>query len=498
MTQPCDLSASEARRLIGSGELSPVELTLSCLGRIETLNPTLNAMVTLAEDRALEEAALAAKAVVHGESLGLLHGLPIAIKDLQATEGVVTTYGSAFYRDHVPDEDAGIVARIRSAGGIVIGKTNIPEMSIGANTINRLFGATGNPYAPALTCGGSSGGSAVAVATGMAPLATGSDHGGSLRIPACFSGVVGHRATPGTVPYEGRTITQTNYSLQGPIARNVEDVGLLLATIAHRDRNSRRDPMTFPLDVDAFLEPSQVDVSSLKIGVTADFGGLLVSDHVRSEFRQRVELLEKAGAEVTHLSLDLCDAVDVDWQLRADVFATQYHRQIEHFDDTFNPNVFRTYETALSTTVLEIAKARRRQIELFRAVDAVFDDVDLFICPGVSVPPFPWSSLHPTEIDGQPVDNYMAWLGLTACLTVVGHPVVALPAGLDALQLPFGIQCVGPMYQDAALLRMTRGIEDCFGGFEVTQTPSPDIAAIVATDPKCQELGRAAAIAAAT
>lgn len=484
--------------MIGSGELSPVELTLSCLGRIETLNPTLNAMVTLAEDRALEEAALAAKAVVHGESLGLLHGLPIAIKDLQATEGVVTTYGSAFYRDHVPDEDAGIVARIRSAGGIVIGKTNIPEMSIGANTINRLFGATGNPYAPALTCGGSSGGSAVAVATGMAPLATGSDHGGSLRIPACFSGVVGHRATPGTVPYEGRTITQTNYSLQGPIARNVADVGLLLATIAHRDRNSRRDPMTFPLDVDAFLEPSQVDVSSLKIGVTADFGGLLVSDHVRSEFRQRVELLEKAGAEVTHLSLDLCDAVDVDWQLRADVFATQYHRQIEHFDDTFNPNVFRTYETALSTTVLEIAKARRRQIELFRAVDAVFDDVDLFICPGVSVPPFPWSSLHPTEIDGQPVDNYMAWLGLTACLTVVGHPVVALPAGLDALQLPFGIQCVGPMYQDAALLRMTRGIEDCFGGFEVTQTPSPDIAAIVATDPKCQELGRAAAIAAAT
>ena len=497
MTQPCDLSASEARRLIGSRALSPVELTLSCLGRIETLNPTLNAIVTLVEDRALEEAELAAKAVVRGDSLGLLHGLPVAIKDLHATEGVVTTYGSSFYQDHVPDEDAGIVARIRSAGGIVIGKTNIPEMSIGANTINRLFGATGNPYAPDLTCGGSSGGSAVAVATGMAPLATGSDHGGSLRIPACFSGVVGHRATPGTVPNEGRTITQTNYSLQGPIARNVADVGLLLATIAHRDRNSRRDPMAFPLNVDAFLEPSQVDIGSLKIGVTADFGGLLVSEHVRNEFRQRVELLEQAGAEVTHLSLDLCDAVDVDWQLRADVFATQYHRQIEHFDDTFNPNVFRTYETALSTTVLEIAKARRRQIELFQTVDAVFDDVDLLVCPGVSVPPFPWSSLHPTEIDGQPIDNYMAWLGLTACLTVVGHPVVALPAGLDALQLPFGIQCVGPMYQDAALLRMTRGLEACFGGFDVTQTPSPDIAAIVATDPKCQELGRAAAIAAA-
>ncbi len=359
--------------MIGAGELSPVELTLSCLRRIDDLNPTLNAMVALATDRALEEAALAAKAVVHGDSLGLLHGLPVAIKDLQATEGVVTTYGSSFYRDHVPGQDSGIVARIRSSGGIVLGKTNIPEMSIGANTINRLFGATGNPYDPTLTCGGSSGGSAVAVATGMAPLATGSDHGGSLRIPACFSGVVGHRATPGTVPHEGRTISQTNYSLQGPMARNVADVGLLLATIARRDRNSRRDPMTFPLDADAFLEPSPVDVSSLRIGVTADFGGLLVSDHVRSEFAQRVQVLEGAGADVQHLPLDLSDAIEVDWQLRADVFATQYHREIEQFDDSFNPNVFRTYETALSTTVLEIAKARRRQIELFRAVDAVFD-----------------------------------------------------------------------------------------------------------------------------
>lgn len=483
--------------MIGSGALSPVELTLSCLARIELLNPTLNAIVTLAEDRALEEAELAAKAVVRGDSLGLLHGLPVAVKDLHATEGIVTTYGSSFYRDHVPSEDAGIVARIRSAGGIVIGKTNIPEMSIGANTINRLFGATGNPYATDLTCGGSSGGSAVAVATGMAPLATGSDHGGSLRIPACFSGVVGHRATPGTVPHEDRTITQTNYSLQGPIARNIVDAGLLLATIARRDRNSRKDPMAFPLDVGAFLEPSQIDISSLKIGVTTDFGGLLVSNHVRNEFRQRVEVLENAGAEVSDLSLDLCDALDVDWQLRADVFATQYHRQIEHFDDTFNPNVFRTYKTALSTTVLEIAKARRRQIELFQAVDAVFDDVDLLICPGVSVPPFPWTSLYPTEIDGESIDNYMAWLGLTACLTVVGHPVVALPAGLDALQLPFGIQCVGPMYRDAALLGMARCIEECFGRFDLTQPPKPDVAAIAKTDPQCRELGRLAAVAAA-
>ena len=497
MIEPCDLSAVDARRLIALRELSPVELTESCFRRIDELNPTLNAMVTLARDRALQEAQAAATAVVRGRSLGALHGLPIAIKDLQATEGIVTTYGTSFYRNHSPKQASRIVARIRSAGGIVIGKTNIPEMSIGANTINRLFGATGNPYDPTLTCGGSSGGSAVAVATGMAALATGSDHGGSLRIPACFCGIVGYRSSPGTVPHEDRTIAHTNYSGQGPMARNVADAGLLLSVIAERDRDSRKDPMAFPLDSGAFVDPSATNVDTLRIGVTADFGGLLVSEHVRREFVRRVEALEKAGAEIIPLSVDLSDAVGVDWQLRADVFATQYHREIEDFDDSFNPNVFRTYETALSTTVLDIAKARRRQVELFRSLDDVFDDVDLLLSPGVSVPPFPWTALHPTEIDGKAIDNYMTWLGLTACLTVVGHPVAALPAGLDCDGMPFGVQCVGPIYEDAVLLQMANGIEACFDTSKDFRPPRPDFELIKAAEPRCQELGRAAAIAAA-
>jgi len=497
VTEPCDLSAVDARSAISARELSPVELTESCLQRIDRLNPTLNAMVTVSAESALQDARVAEDAITHGNGDGLIHGLPVAIKDLQDTKGIVTTYGTSFYRDHVPNEDAGIVARIRAAGGIVIGKTNIPEMSIGANTINRLFGATGNPYAPELTCGGSSGGSAVAVATGMAPLATGSDHGGSLRIPACFSGVVGHRATPGTVPHESRTITQTNYSLQGPMARTVDDVALLLAVISTRDRASRRDPMSFPLDGNGFLDLASPTIESLRIGVTADFGGLLVSNHVRREFEDRVAYLVECGAEVVDLSLDLTEAVEVDWQLRADIFATQYHRDIADFDESFNPNVFRTYETALSTTVLEIARARRKQVDLFRRVDAVFDEVDIVVCPGVSVPPFPWSSLHPTEIDGEKVDNYMAWLSLTSCLTVVGHPVTALPAGLDSSGLPFGIQCIAPMYQDATLLTMAKSLENSFAASAQYLVPRPDHQVIESSDPQCQELGKAAAIAAA-
>ena len=497
MSDPCDLGAHEARTAIQRGELSPVELTRSCLDRLSELNPKLNAVIGRCDEAALDNARAAEAQLQDGTATGVLHGLPVAIKDLQATQGLVTTYGTEFYKDHVPTEDSGIVARVKTAGGIVIGKTNIPEMSIGANTINRIFGATGNPYAPTLTCGGSSGGSAVAVAAGMAPLATGSDHGGSLRIPASFCGVVGHRATPGTVPNEARTITQTNYSLQGPMARTVDDAALLLTAIAMRDRSSRRDPMSFPLDASRFLTIDAPALNSFQIGFTEDFGGLPVSEHVRTAFTERIEYLEGRGAKIREVSIDLTDALNVDWQLRADIFATQYHRDIESFDDTFNPNVFRTYETALSTSVLGIAMARRRQKELFETVDSVFDEVDVLLCPTVSVPPFPWASLHPDAIDGAPVENYMAWLGLTSCLTVVGHPVTALPAGLDRDGLPFGIQCVGAMYQDWSLLGIAKSLEAHFGDTTLCATPAPDRTQILQSDAQCETLGRAAAIAAA-
>ena len=237
MTEPWELTACEARDLIGRGELSPVELLESCLGRIDDVDPAVNALVIRADERARAEAHAAAEAVTRSAGtggdagLGPLHGLPVAIKDLQATAGIRTTYGSPDFEHNVPAVDAGIVRRVRAAGGIVVGKTNIPERSIGANTVNRLFGATGNPFDTSRTCGGSSGGSAVALATGMVPLATGSDHGGSLRIPACYCGVVGHRATPGVVPFEERSIAQTFYSVQGPMGRTVADTALLLSVV---------------------------------------------------------------------------------------------------------------------------------------------------------------------------------------------------------------------------------------------------------------------------
>ena len=477
---------------MAAGELSASELLDSCLGRVDATNSAVNALV-VRDDAAARRAAQAADdARARGREMGPLGGLPVAIKDIQATAGLTTTFA-----DNVPTADDGIVARLRAAGAVIIGKTNTPELSIGANTVNRLFGATGNPFDPDLTCGGSSGGSAVALACGMVPLATGSDHGGSLRIPASYCGVVAHRSTPGTVAHDERTIMRTNYSVQGPMARTVEDAALLLSVVAGRDRSSRRDPMAFPLDAAVFADVPPVNPGSLRIGVSADLGGLLVSDAVKTVFADRVERLSGIVGSVDAASLDLSDALDVDWQLRSDIFATQYHRSIHKFepdaagpDGGFNPNIRATYDEALRTTVLDIAKARRRQVELFRATDSVFDEFDVLVCPGVSVPPFDWRQLYPAEIDGRPVQNYMAWLGLSAALTVVGHPVTALPCGLDGQGTPFGLQLVGPSYSDRQLLGVAAALETAFADDPVTARPEPDITWLRTVETACRTEGR--------
>ena len=232
MTQPCDLTAVEARRLIGTKELSPVELLESCIERIEAVDGAVNAMVARCFERAREEAKAAEKAVDAGDELGVLHGLPLGVKDLNVTEGVRTTFGSPIYQDNVPDEDERIIAALRQAGAIVLAKTNTPEFGAGANTNNPVYGATGNPFDPARICGGSSGGSAVALACGMVPICTGSDTGGSLRTPASFCGVTSHRGTTGLVPSDRRGIGYTTYNVQGPMARTVADTSLMLSVMA--------------------------------------------------------------------------------------------------------------------------------------------------------------------------------------------------------------------------------------------------------------------------
>lgn len=476
--EPFALTALEAASQLSEGRLSSTELVQSCLDRIERVNPSVNAVVTVAGERALAEATDADAQLAAGQSEQPLFGLPVAIKDLQPTAGIRTTLGSPQFADHIPAVDSGIVARIRRAGGIIVGKTNIPERSIGANTVNPLFGATGNPFNLELSAGGSSGGSAAALACDMAPLATGSDHGGSIRIPAAYCGVVGHRATPGVVPFDERAMTQTFYSVQGPMARTVDDLALLLSVVAARPSG---DPMSFPLDHSALGALGPVDLGSLRLGVSEDLGGVVVSQPVRRAFQQRVDWLSGIGVTCVPVDLDLTDAVEVDWRIRADIFATYYAEEAESWTSDFNPHIQATYQSALGTPMVEIARARRRQSELRRAVASLFDPtesggsgLDLLLCPTVSVSPFPWVDDYPKQIDGKPIDNYMAWLALTSAFSVVGHPATALPAGLDEFSMPFGLQLVGPAYGDRRQLSVARSLEQAMAGTEFAR-PIPQL-----------------------
>jgi Asp-tRNA(Asn)/Glu-tRNA(Gln) amidotransferase A subunit family amidase len=311
--------------------------------------------------------------------------------------------------------------------------------------------------------------------------------------------VVGYRATPGVVPNERRTITQTYYSVQGPIARTVADAALLLSVIA--GRTSRRDPMAFPLDAAAFASVDSIDpfdsfdLGKLRVAVTPDLGGVPVSLSIRRTFADRVARLGALVGRCDAHPIDLRSAASVDWHLRQDLFVAQYAREAKSWDAGFNPNIRATYDAALSTPMEDIAAARRTQMELYQAFAAIFDEYDVVVCPGVGVSPFPWTDLNPRAIDGAPVDNYMAWLALTSSITVVGHPVVALPCGLDETGAPFGIQIIGAMYEDHELLRVAHALEQRFAAEPLLARPRPDFDALASTTSSCRTLGRTAPFA---
>jgi Asp-tRNA(Asn)/Glu-tRNA(Gln) amidotransferase A subunit family amidase len=274
------------------------------------------------------------------------------------------------------------------------------------------------------------------------------------------------------------------------MARTAADAALLLSVIAERSNLSRRDPMAFPLEAAAFAQLDDVDPGALRVAFTPDLGGVLVSESVRRTFAERIARIGKTVRACEPHPIDLTRAPDVDWHVRQDLFVTQYHREAQTWDAGFNPNVRATYESALATPMVDIAAARRTQMELYQSFTAIFDDFDVVICPGVSIPPFPWTELNPREIDGQPVANYMAWLALTSSITVVGHPVVALPCGLDEQGLPFGIQVIGAAYADRALLSIARALERAFANDPVMARPRPDLTTLAKTRTDCRERGK--------
>lgn len=472
MTKPCDLSALEARRLIGRKALSPVELVTSCITRISEVDGALNAITAIDEDGALAVAKEAEQAVVKGEPLGLLHGLPIGIKDLQATRGLRTTWGSLLYKDHVPEKDDPVVANVRSEGGIILAKTNTPEFGAGANTTNKVFGATGNPFDPDKTCGGSSGGSGVAVATGMVPLATGSDHGGSLRTPATFCGVVGFRPSPGLVPRTTRPVALLPMPVLGPMARSVEDAHLLLQAQLDLDKDdpfSSDDVLRIP---DAL---SGVDLGSLKVAFSADLGCAPLDNDIRKIFESRTAAFTHMFAETHQRDPDLSDVHEAFEILRAIQFVAAHKERIENNRDQLGPNVINNTERGLSYSLPDVAWAHKAQTDLYTRFRAFFDEADILICPAASVSPFPHAQLFVEEINGEKMPTYMRWLAMTYALTMALPSAVCLPCGVDHLGMPFGIQIVGPIGSDAFVLEVAFALEQALAANKQTARPEPDL-----------------------
>jgi Asp-tRNA(Asn)/Glu-tRNA(Gln) amidotransferase A subunit family amidase len=462
VTDPADLSALDARRLIGEKALSPLELWQACRARIDAWNPKVNAVVTLDEEAGLAAAREAESAVTQGAALGPLHGLPVGIKDLSEVRGLRTTYGSELYAENIPAYDDGFVARLRGAGAILAAKTNTPEFGAGANTWNRVFGATGNPYAPELTCGGSSGGSAVALACGMTPLATGSDLGGSLRTPAAFCGVYGFRPTPGLVPDETPGRAFSPLSVEGPVARSVADIHLLLSVMAAHDP---RDPWSAPGLAESVGKPLQArDPKALRVAFSADLGFAPVSKQTRALFAERMGRLEPLFGSLEEADPPLRDAVRLFQTLRGVGFVAAHLDRLRLAPEKVGPNVTANVQQGLALSTEEIARAEADWAALYRRFLSFRSRYDLFLAPAAALQPFPKAQNAPEEIDGEPLENYVSWLGLAFGITLTSHPSLAFPCGTDAAGLPFGIQLVGTRQGDHALLEMALGLEKALAG----------------------------------
>ncbi|MCP5155788.1 MAG: amidase [Ectothiorhodospiraceae bacterium] len=460
MTDLCDLGAIALRRMIGARQVSPRELLAACKARIEALNPTFNAITATCWERAQREAEAAERAVGEGAPLGPLHGLPIGIKDTQVTGGLRTTFGSPIFADNVPAADERMVAAVRAAGAIVIGKTNVPEFGAGANTTNPVYGATGNPLDPKRICGGSSGGSAVALATRMLPLATGSDTGGSLRTPAALCGIVGLRPSPGLVPMKTKSVGWSPISVHGPLGRDVAEAALMLSVIAASDAD---DPLSYPVDAAALATPPRVDPSRLRVAVSEDLGFAPVDQMVRRCFRRAVERITPHVAVVEPRDPDLHDADDVFETLRAIQFLAGHEKHYREQRDLLGPNLVENVEQAMGYTFADVVRAHTAHTALYRRFIAFMADWDVLITPSVTVPPFPLEQLYPPAIDGVPARTYFHWLALAYGITLTTHPAISIPCGLDEQGTPFGIQIVGKRGGDHALLGVAAALEALLG-----------------------------------
>jgi amidase len=456
MTDLCALSAVELRALLHARKVSAVELMQACITRIEQSNPGLNAIVTLRDpDALLAEAAAADHALASGKAIGTLHGLPYGVKDLHSTAGLLTTFGSALFRDYLPAEDELCVARAKQAGAIVVGKTNTPEFGAGSQTFNALFGATRNPYDTRLTCGGSSGGSAVALATGMVALADGSDFGGSLRNPASFCNVVGFRPSPGRLPRLAADAWDT-LSVQGPMARTVADAALLLSALAGPDL---RDPLSIQEPGMRFRVPLERDFAGCRVAWSRNLGRYPVQTAVTATLEPARSVFASLGCRVVDVEPDFSGVDTVFQTLRAAAFAGRHAADLTAHPEALKATVRWNIEQGLALRATDLMRAQQLRTTLYARLARLFEDCDFLLLPVTQVTPFDVEHEWVEEIEGVRLQTYIDWMGTCYAISCMSVPAISVPAGFTSEGLPVGLQIVGRPQQDFAVLQIAHAYE---------------------------------------
>jgi amidase len=452
----CFLSAIEMARLIRSKKLSAREALAAHLKQIERVNPKVNAIVTLVPEMAADAAAKADEMQAHNEKLGPLHGLPVAHKDLLETRGIRTTFGSPLYKDYIPAEDDIVVERMRHAGAIIIGKTNTPEFGAGSQTFNQVFGATRNPYDLTKTCGGSSGGAAVSLACGFAPVVSGSDTGGSLRNPAAFCNVVGFRPSIGRVPNPRAAFAWSTLTTSGCLGRSVADLAYVLSTIAGPDA---RAPLSINEPGELFARPLDRSFKGVRVAWFKDLGGVPFDPRVRAIVDGHRKTFESLGCIVEQAEPDFSNAEIAFRILRAfgtaNAYGARYHDHPDAFKDTLKGEI----EEGLHLSGMDVARADTAHGQLWRAFQAFLETYEFFILPTTQLPPFNVETPYPTEIAGVKFTNYIDWMKSCWYISATGNPAASVPAGFTAEGLPVGVQIVGRNKEDFSVLQMAHAFE---------------------------------------